>query len=117
MHCARRAASRAACTAGKSKAIKTAHCSNTTCSSFTTATLVSFGTYPGGTSITIGVDGLGLISYGTPNLDLRVAHCSNTSCSSATHSTVAYPGAIPYTQSIATGADGLGRSCYHRRAS
>ncbi len=41
------------------------------------------------TSITIGADGLGLISYcdGT-NGDLKVAHCANTACTSATTATL-----------------------------
>jgi len=35
-----------------------------------------------GTAITIGADGLGLISYnnGDPNKDLKVAHCENAFC-------------------------------------
>ncbi len=41
------------------------------------------------TSIAIGADGLGLISYyNATNDDLKIAHCSNTACSSATTATV-----------------------------
>jgi hypothetical protein len=36
------------------------------------------------TSVTIGADGLGLISYyDVTNGDLKVAHCSDAACSSA----------------------------------
>lgn len=48
---------------------------------FALTTLDSAGWVGQRTSITIGADGLGLISYfDRTNLDLKVAHCSNTLC-------------------------------------
>jgi Collagen triple helix repeat (20 copies) len=85
--------------------LKVAHCSNLACTSATTATIVSSGTVADDyTSITVGTDGLGLVSY-VDNGNLRVAHCSNSACTSATSNsidatTVAY-------SSLAIGADGL----------
>src|SRR6266540_3635778 len=73
-------------------ALKVAHRSNTACSAATLATLHSgpFGEFsPVGlyTSITIGADGLGLISYMDFSTQVRailtVAHCNNTACSAA----------------------------------
>ena len=60
------------------------------------------------TSITVGADGLPVISSldGTID-DLKVAHCSNVSCSSATITTVASDGSVGFSTSITVGADGL----------
>jgi hypothetical protein len=76
--------------------LKVAHCSDLECTAATTTTLdvpgadtESTGHY---TSIALGSDGLGVISYfynlGGPDADLRVAHCSNLLCTSATITTV-----------------------------
>src|SRR5262245_50822225 len=68
--------------------------------------------HPYGVSLTIGSDGLGLISYIDGNAGLKVAHCSNLACTSATITLLddtASPG--PQT-SIATSADGLGLIAY-----
>jgi hypothetical protein len=66
------------------------------------------------TSITIGADGLGLISYhDVTNGDLKVAHCSNIECSSATITMLdPGPNAGKHT-SIAIGPDGLGVISYY----
>jgi cell shape-determining protein MreC len=100
--------------------LKVAHCSDTLCTSATTATL-DLGTaclYP---SVTIGADGLGLVSYyDQTNGDLKVAHCSDTACTSAATTTL--DGAAPFGQvgtdvglytSVTTGADGLGLISYY----
>ena len=56
--------------------LKVAHCDDISCSSASTFTLDSGGYVGSYTSITIGVDGLGLISYRDDiNDDLKVAHC------------------------------------------
>ena len=58
-----------------------AHCTNTACSTATTATLDSTDNVGYCTSITIGADGLGLIGYyDVTNGDLKVAHCSSVLC-------------------------------------
>jgi hypothetical protein len=61
------------------------------------------------TSITIGADGLGLVSYYDATYgDLKVAHCSNVDCSAATTATVDTAGDVGPSTSITIGADGLG---------
>src|SRR4029077_20055099 len=47
------------------------------------------------TSLTVGTDGLGLISYyDLGDADLKVAHCANVTCSSATRTTVDSAGRV-----------------------
>jgi preprotein translocase subunit Sec61beta len=66
------------------------------------------------TSITIGADGLGLISYyDGANTDLKVAHCSNTACTAAAASTLDSVGNVGQYTSITIGADGLGLISYY----
>jgi predicted regulator of Ras-like GTPase activity (Roadblock/LC7/MglB family) len=85
--------------------LRVAHCSNLACSGFQTRTIVSSGTVADdATSITVGTDGLALISY-VDGGNLRVAHCADVGCTSVTSNpidatTVAY-------SSLAIGADGL----------
>jgi hypothetical protein len=96
--------------------LKVAHCSNVTCSAATTSIVDSgFDLFLGNyTSITVGVDGLGLISYyDLGNDDLKVAHCSNMVCSAATDSTLDGPGTVGQYTSITIGLDGLGLVSYY----
>jgi hypothetical protein len=66
------------------------------------------------TSIAIGADGLGLISYyDATNRDLKVAHCSNQSCTSATISSLDRTGDVGQYTSIAIGSDDLGLISYY----
>jgi hypothetical protein len=66
------------------------------------------------TSVTVGADGLGLVSYydGT-NADLKVAHCSNLACTSATLSTLDSAGSVGTSTSVTVGGDGLGLVSYY----
>ncbi len=65
------------------------------------------------TSLTIGADGLGLISYhDETNFDLKVAHCDNAACSSAATATLDSAGAVGAYTSVTIGADGLGLISY-----
>lgn len=85
--------------------LKAAHCTNLACTTSTSATIVSSGSVADDyTSVTVGTDGLGLISY-VDGGNLRVAHCSNIACSSATSNPIDAT-AVAYS-SIAVGADGL----------
>jgi len=95
--------------------LKVAHCSNVSCSAGTTvATLDSTGDVGFYTSIAVGADGLGLISYyDFTNADLKVAHCANTACSSATLATLDTVVDVGSYTSITIGADGLGLISYH----
>jgi hypothetical protein len=89
-----------------------AHCGNASCSASNTLTKVddpanSVGTY---TSITIGADGLPVISYQDYSArSLKVAHCGNASCSAGnTITTVDDPAnLVGWYTSITMGADGL----------
>ena len=65
------------------------------------------------TSITIGSDGLGLISYyDETNGDLKVAHCSNTNCTAATTIAIDTGGNVGDFSQITIGTDGLGLISY-----
>jgi preprotein translocase subunit Sec61beta len=65
-------------------------------------------------SVTIGADGLGLISYyDETNGDLKVAHCSDSACTSATLTTVDRAGNVGQYSSVTIGADGLGLISYY----
>jgi predicted regulator of Ras-like GTPase activity (Roadblock/LC7/MglB family) len=60
------------------------------------------------TSITIGADGLPIISYAiTSSGDLKVAHCDNAACSSAAITTLDSTGGVGRYTSITIGVDGL----------
>jgi hypothetical protein len=83
--------------------LKVTHCENVACSSSTTTLVDSL--VGNGTSIAIGYDGLGLISYqtlGSPQR-LKFAHCSNVACTS---STVTQPndGGLPNGDSFGAGS-------------
>ena len=66
------------------------------------------------TSVTIGADGLGLISYhDVTNRTLKVAHCSDRACISATLTTLDSAGDVGQYTSVTIGADGLGLISYH----
>jgi hypothetical protein len=60
--------------------LKVAHCEDLVCGVSTTSTLDSSGNVGGHSSIAIGVDGLGLISYYNGSDNLEVMHCGNRFC-------------------------------------
>ena len=95
---------------GPERHLKVAHCLNVACTSATISTVDATGFLSGDTSIAIGADGLGLISYEStlPPRGLRVAHCSNLSCSSATISANESPERVNGHSTLTIGADGLG---------
>jgi hypothetical protein len=64
-------------------------------------------------SMTIGSDGLGLISYlDFANQDLQVAHCNDVACITATITTLDSTDSVGWFSSVAIGADGLGLISY-----
>ena len=90
--------------------LKVAKCVNAACTGASTLTTVdSAGDVGRYTSITLGADGLPVISYfdGT-NGDLKVAKCVNAACTGAsTRTTVDSAGFVGLYTSITLGADGL----------
>ena len=90
--------------------LKVAHCGNSDCSAGNTLTTVdgvgNVGTY---TSVTVGTDGLPVISYhDVTNLDLKVTHCGNVLCSAGnTLTTVDSVGNVGPDNSVTVGTDGL----------
>jgi hypothetical protein len=96
--------------------LKVLHCGNAACNSGNTATAVNVtGDVGTDTSITIGADGLGLISYyDLTNGDLKVVHCGNVICNSGnTVTPVDSVSSGGPSTSITIGADGLGLISYY----
>ncbi|MEI2672177.1 MAG: hypothetical protein V9G13_13935 [Marmoricola sp.] len=96
--------------------LRVLHCGDLTCSSGNTVTVVDntstdVGLY---TSITLGPDGLGLISYfDAANRDLKVLHCGTAACNSGnTITTLDSLNAVGEATSITIGTDGLGLISY-----
>ena len=82
------------------------------------STLDSSGYVGWNTSITIGVDGLGIISYrDSTNGTLKAAHCSDSLCSSASTYTLDSIGDVDNHTSITIGTDGLGLISYYEAVS
>ncbi len=90
--------------------LKVIKCGNPACSSGNTVSTIdatgSSGSYP---SITIGMDGLPVISYSDESTyDIKVAKCGNPACSSGnTIATINYAGSAGSYSSITIGMDGL----------
>ena len=76
---------------------------------FSTTTVDSAGVVGGDSSVTIGTDGLPVISYeDNSNANLKVAHCGNAACSAGnTVTTVDSAGRGGSYTSVTIGADGL----------
>jgi hypothetical protein len=91
--------------------LKVAKCGNAACSAGNTITTVdSAGTVGESISITIGTDGLPIISYRdvTVGAALKVAKCGNAACSAGnTITTVDSVGLVTDLTSITIGTDGL----------
>ena len=91
--------------------LKVAHCDDVACTTATTATLDT-GDRGDWSSLAIGQDGLGLISYFDRDTgSLKVAHCSNVVCSSATTNPLD-TGDLGGFTSLTIGSDGLGVITY-----
>lgn len=94
------------------------HCSDAMCTSSTTA-IIDNSTINGGnfSSIKIGSDGLGIISYqdnstGSTQFDLKVAHCSNVTCTSATVTDLDSASNVMNPTSLAIASDGRATIVY-----
>jgi hypothetical protein len=73
---------------------------------FTLTTVDNANDVRGGTSVAIGVDGLGLVAYVGSDAGLKVAHCNDTACTSATVTSL--DGSMAEGPSVTIGSDGLG---------
>jgi cell shape-determining protein MreC len=96
--------------------LKVAHCANLSCSGGGTiaTALDTAGDVGQYTSITIGADGRGLISYyDVTNGDLKIAHCANADCTVASIAKLDSDGDVGQYSSITIGADGLGLISYY----
>lgn len=96
--------------------LRAVHCTNVACTSFTAATTIDSSGNVGDsqTSVTVGADGLPLISYyDSANGNLDVAHCGDSACSSGnTITAVDSTGDVGSGSAVAIGADGLGLVAY-----
>jgi predicted regulator of Ras-like GTPase activity (Roadblock/LC7/MglB family) len=101
---------------GANTELRVAHCGDLRCSAGNTITTIDgaasdAGGYP---SITIGRDGLAVVTYyDATNGDLKIVHCSSASCSSHTSTTVDSTGDVGHYTSVTVGADGLPIISYH----
>jgi preprotein translocase subunit Sec61beta len=100
---------------GTATDLKVAHCDDPACSAATITTLDGATSNVGAfTSITIGDDGLGLISYyDATNTALKVAHCTDVACTSATTYTLDEPDTVGQHTEITIGPDGKGLISYY----
>ena len=88
--------------------LKVAHCSNKACTAATVTTVDSAGDVGSGSSVTIGSDGLPIVSYyDYTTTSLETAHCSDSSCTSATITTIDTGLDAGLYSSITIGPDGL----------
>jgi hypothetical protein len=98
--------------------LKVAHCQNTACTSAKRSTIVANPPYAGAyPDITVGTDGLGLISYYEGSVgNLRVAHCADVACTRADVDTIVDRGGphglVGEHTSVAIGRDGLALISY-----
>ena len=95
--------------------LKVAHCSDSTCTAATRTTLDGAANNVGApSSMIMGADGLGLISYyDTTDGDLKVAHCSNLACTAATRTTLQSEDNVGQYSSVTIGTDGLALISYY----
>ena len=89
--------------------LKVAHCTNLACSSnVTTSVIDNTGDVGQFTSLVIGSDGIGVVSYfDVTNGDLKVARCTATACTAATKATLDSSGAVGQYSAIAVGNDNV----------
>jgi hypothetical protein len=93
--------------------LKVAHCNDIACTSATLRKLDSEDSDGEWTSVAIGADGPGLISYrDVSNSALKIAHCDNPACTSASTATLDSTGDSGRFTSVTVGADGLGLISY-----
>src|SRR4029077_10995965 len=84
------------------------------CTAATLTTVDSTGTVGQHSSVTIGADGLALISYyDETHGNLKLAHCPNVACTAATLTTVDSAGGVGQYNSVTIGADGLALISYY----
>ncbi|MDX6506589.1 MAG: hypothetical protein QOG06_1233 [Gaiellaceae bacterium] len=96
---------------GSNNRLVVVHCNDAVCSAPTStpvdASTPNMGRYP---AVTVGSDGLGLVSYlDATNHNLKVAHCTNLACTASQTTIVVSSGTVADdATSITVGTDGLG---------
>lgn len=95
--------------------IAVAHCDDVVCSTATLTTVEEdANAHLARGAITLGADGLGLISYfDRTNQEVKVAHCDDVLCTAATRHVVDRGLSSWRNSSIAVGTDGLGLIAYY----
>jgi hypothetical protein len=96
--------------------LSVARCDNLKCTSASVTNGLSGSSIAEEVSMSLGADGLGLISYqgyAGSHYDLRVAHCNDAACTSATNSTLDSGGDVGGYDSVTIGTDGLGLIAYY----
>lgn len=96
-------------TYGKGNGLYLVHCTTATCGSGGAGvpTLIESGFDVGASSVRVGDDGLGIISYHDRTAAvLRAAHCGNVACTTSTKATFARVGTNP-DHAMTIGSDGL----------
>jgi hypothetical protein len=98
--------------------LKVAHCADVACTAASHATTIDAGADVGAyTSIALGADGRGLITYqDVLNGNLKVAHCDDVACTSAATATVDSSAGVGAYAAVTIGADGLGAIAYRDSA-
>jgi hypothetical protein len=89
------------------------HCGSATCNESIESNLMVSGSVSQASSITIGKDGAGLVSYFDQDKnELRVAHCADATCSSANYGVVESEGRVGHSNAITTVPEGFGLTAY-----
>jgi hypothetical protein len=100
---------------GQDREVKVLHCQNVWCGTATITLVERVSASVATPALTIGADGLGLISYHDGTFgDLKVAHCTNAACTALTRNTIDDAGDAGKFSSITIAGDGLALISYHR---
>jgi hypothetical protein len=94
---------------GTSFLLATGHCNTFDCSSYITSTVDAGYIVGKEPSLVIGIDGLGLLTYGDDQLgrDLHTGHCVDIACTAITKAVVDTDRTVGNYSAVAIGADGL----------
>ena len=95
--------------------LQVGHCNDLNCTAFSTVTTLDSGIQFSSPVVTIGDDGLGLVSYFRGSELLEVRHCEDLECTSSTPSPVDAEVEEGSTAATMSGPDGFGIIAYYDR--